>query len=530
MTTITMKKSFLFLLLATAAFGMLQCVVSCNNDDYSSTESNVPSVPKVYPGTYKFEVSVLKGQWEEGDKILVRGTNGSNAQTITLTKDDISADKKTATAKLGEAVTSGFVYPDGLYAAYPADAVRAESGTTDAEFAFETYDGLLAVAYLAGDTFAFKDASSYMTFSLGDGYDSFTLVGNMYPGLCYNKTFYVTYSSADELISAPSTDGNPFREGTVTGSEVKLWFPGGFGFTKGYTIYAGKDGEWPKAYTVNKDASVWAGTKLELGDITSKLQDYTGPGPRMPKMGQMTRYPVKFNELSGICLSEDQTFIWGVGDDGSIAKISLEGQVLSEKWIGCDLEAISRNTDTEDLIVGIEDLCNPSGTTTKIYSYNGIGRIPSPDFNKVQELFRIDQAKNYNNAGIEGVSYYKDGLAFAGAQADGHLFLYNLESGEKIWDKRMRSLYPAMKEIADICYDPLTDWMWIIDSEAHKIFVFSDEGDKMIGAYALKTRSNEESLFVDHAHSCVWVGDDAGSTSYIYKYDFSGLDEFALIR
>jgi hypothetical protein len=33
---------------------------------------------------------------------------------------------------------------------------------------------------------------------------------------------------------------------------------------------------------------------------------------------------------------------------------------------------------------------------------------------------------------------------------------------------------------------------------------------------------------VDHKNQCVWVGDDYGSTSYIYKYELSGMDDFLI--
>ena len=52
----------------------------------------------------------------------------------------------------------------------------------------------------------------------------------------------------------------------------------------------------------------------------------------------------------------------------------------------------------------------------------------------------------------------------------------------------------------------------------------------MLGYYSLKTKSNEESICVDHVHSCVWIGDDYGSTSYLYKYEMSGLDDAILAK
>ena len=44
----------------------------------------------------------------------------------------------------------------------------------------------------------------------------------------------------------------------------------------------------------------------------------------------------------------------------------------------------------------------------------------------------------------------------------------------------------------------------------------------------LRGIENPESVCVDHKHSCIWVGDDYGSTSYLYRFDFTGLDDAIL--
>ena len=73
-------------------------------------------------------------------------------------------------------------------------------------------------------------------------------------------------------------------------------------------------------------------------------------------------------------------------------------------------------------------------------------------------------------------------------------------------------------------------WSIQIDSESHKFFALTGDGEHLLGTYALKTRSNEESICVDHKNQCVWVGDDYGSTSYIYKYDFTGLNDAVISK
>ena len=122
-----------------------------------------------------------------------------------------------------------------------------------------------------------------------------------------------------------------------------------------------------------------------------------------------------------------------------------------------------------------------------------------------------------------------DGLVYSGMQTASELYCVNLETGEVLWKKGMRSIFPAITEIADLCYDPLTDWLWIIDSEAKKIFALTGDAETILGSYSIKATDNPESVCIDHRNNCIWVGDDCGDPSLLYKYEFTGLDD-AIIK
>ena len=94
-----------------------------------------------------------------------------------------------------------------------------------------------------------------------------------------------------------------------------------------------------------------------------------------------------------------------------------------------------------------------------------------------------------------------------------------------IWRKGLREKFSVITEIADLCYDPLTDWLWVIDSESLRFFALTGDAESMLGFYSARGISNPESVCVDHKNSCIWVGDDYGSTSYLYRFDFTGLDD-----
>lgn len=546
-----MNKTFLPLLTLAAALTILPCFVSCDKtqqpDQGKEQEKDKdPDKDKDKPeddgkpkaGDYTFTVSPMKGKWEAGDKILVHGSYGPAAKTYTLQASNISSDGKTATIKLEGEILEYFAAPDHLYAAWPGEVVKAEDGLMDATTTFTKADIPLAQAYLQGTNFTFDDACAAITFSVSGGYDKVIIAGAQRPGLRFQE-YTNTHSTSETSFSKVTSDGYPFRETTLAGDgkTTTIWFPGGVTLTGGFTLYFGKDGAWPVTYTYTfpensdfKNGNVKAGKTLALGDVSASLAEYTGPKPSMPEMGQRTKYAIKFNELSGLCLSSDGSFLWGLGDGSEIAKISFQGELVATASLktttnsSIDSEAISLRYDNGDLMIGGE----PSSVLR--IPKDGAGDVfKESSYKSVEALFKIDDAKNFGNAGLEGLTYYKDGLVYAGTQTGSYLYLCDIATGEVKWRKGLREIFPTITEIADLCYDPLTDWLWIIDSESRRFFALTGDAETMLGFYSVRGIENPESICVDHKNSCIWVGDDYGSTSYLYRFDFTGLDDAVLI-
>ena len=554
-----MKKNILPVLTLAASLTLLPCFQSCTKTDDPEKDPEQQKDPepeddgKPKAGDYTFTVSPLKGKWEAGDQILVHGSYAPSAETFTLKASDISSDGKTATVKLGDKLFEYLAAPDNLYAAWPASAVKPEDGLMDATTSFSVANILLAQAYLEGTNFQFDDASAAITFSVTGGYDRVLIAGAQRPGLRFTQ-YSNEHSSSMTSFARVATDGYPFREEPLAGDgkTTTFWFPGGVTLKGGFTLYFGKDGTWPVTYTYDseegfKNGTLKAGNVLALGDITAKLAAYDGPAPKMPEMVKHTKYAVKFNELSGICVDPSGDFLLCLGDGSEIAKVSVAGDLLettdlytfdSEKEIAytIDSEGLSVNYDTGDLLISGEPnvVCRiPSADLASLFSWEfhakkvGSKTVDGTvkGYNGVKSLFNIADASGFGNSGAEGCTYYKDGLVYIGTQTGSYLYLCNLETGEVLWRKGLREMHTVITEIAGLCYDPLTDWLWVIDSESHKFFALTGDGEKLLGTYALKTKSNEESICVDHKNHCVWVGDDYGSTSYIYKYEFTGLDD-----
>lgn len=503
------------------------CTQKSEAEEPDSEEVNVVDDGKPKAGEYTFIASPLKGQWKAGDQIYVHGSYGPAAQVLTLKASDISADGKSATLKL----ENGLDYvsaPDYLYAAWPASCVMKEDGLMDAHTTFEKADCLLAQAYLEGTRFQFDDASALISFTVNGDFDRVSIAGVRRPGLRF--TAYTNqHSTAQTSFSKVGTDGYPFREEPIGSDKTEIWFPGGVSLEDGFTLYFGKDGAWLKSFSYSEDAILKAGKKLELGDITSRLSAYSGPAPKMPEMGNRTKYTIKLNEVSGLCLSEGNDFLWALGDGSEMGKISIEGELLAKTKLRTtsgstlDSEGISLRYDTGDLLIGGEP-----GSVYSIPAKDVPSVFAESTFRGVVSLFSIPDAKNFGNAGVEGMTYYKDGLCYAGAQTGSYLFCCKVETGEVLWKKNLREKHPVITEIAGLCYDPLTDWLWVIDSESRRMFALTADAEQLLGFYSVKGIDNPESVCVDHAHSCIWVGDDYGSTSYLYRYDFTGLDDFII--
>ena len=540
-----MKKNFLSILALAASLTLLIPACTKPNDDQGNDpkegqegKEDPPvddGTPK--PGDYTFTVSPLKGKWEAGDQIVVHGSYGPAAKTYTLQASNISSDGKTATLKLEADIFEYLAAPDNLYAAWPASAVEANDGLMDATTSFSVANILLAQAYLEGKNFAFDDACAAITFSVTGGYDCVLIAGAQRPGLRF-KGYSNAHSTHETSFVKAVTDGYPFREEPLAaeGKTTTFWFPGGVTFKGGFTLYFGKDGAWPAVFTYASEegfqnGTLKAGRTLDLGDITAKLTAYDGPEPKMPEMGKNTRYAVQFNELSGICVNTEGDFLWALGDGSEICRVSIDGKLIEKAGLRTtsnstiDSEGLTINYDTGDLLIGGEP-----NVVCKIPQKEIENIFKSSTFKGVESLFSIADAKNFGNSGLEGFTYYKKsaeghGLAYAGTQTGSYLYLCDLETGEVLWRKGLREKHTVITEIAGLCYDPLTDWLWVIDSESHRFFALTGDGEQLLGAYALKTKSNEESICVDHKNQCIWVGDDYGSTSYIYKYEFTGLDD-----
>lgn len=239
-----------------------------------------------------------------------------------------------------------------------------------------------------------------------------------------------------------------------------------------------------------------------------KTEKSTGGKPRKyPEMGVCQVIKARVEELSGLCMTKDSTALWAVGDEGAICKVSFSGAVTPVMKTRLDAEGITLNPATGDLYIAVE-------------GDQMVCRLKAPDYQRLDTLFYIKEAveKDFDNNGLEGISFYKDSLLFVGSQEDALLWTCKLD-GTIVSRRSLMDETSLIEEIAGLCYDPVKNWLWVTDSDACKLFLFSAETFDLLASYDVPSIENAESICVDRTHGYVWVGSDEDSPK-LYRFSF----------
>ena len=243
--------------------------------------------------------------------------------------------------------------------------------------------------------------------------------------------------------------------------------------------------------------------KLYLFTISVLALAACGTAPKMPVMGEREVFDVNVEEISGICLNADRTALLAIGDQGTVKQISFTGEVSHILDYFADMEGITLDPNTGDMYIAAE-------------WDQGVLKLDAPDYQNASMQFYVQEAidDQYKNSGLEGISYYKDDIFFIGSQEHANLWQYR-KDGTMI---SKISLSEFADEIAGLCYDPVADWLWVIDSNFVKIYICT-VGGKLLATYDLEDIENAESICVDRERNCVWVGSDEDSPK-LYRYSF----------
>lgn len=262
-------------------------------------------------------------------------------------------------------------------------------------------------------------------------------------------------------------------------------------------------------------------------------EEYSGQ-PTQPKdlpvMGKYTKYVLgksgsdMVEELSGLCLSKDGDFLWGVHDKGTLYRINFDGTFVKQWYREADFEGLTMDPATGDLYIGLES------------SSKSVYRVPAPGYNAKDDNFtiKVEGVEDMGNSGCEGITWHKGNLYF-GTQTGARLFEYKLD-GTMLWKKSLRDVTSTISEVGDLCYDPVSDYLWVLDSNSNKdkpqylpytLYLFNGDGSKLLSTYSLANFANwnPEAVCVDHKNNCIWIGDDcdSGNPSWLHKVEFTNL-------
>ena len=228
----------------------------------------------------------------------------------------------------------------------------------------------------------------------------------------------------------------------------------------------------------------------------------------MPVMGSCQVISTKVEELSGLCMNQDTTGFWAVGDEGDLCQVSFSGIVTRVLHTRLDFEGVTIDPATGDLYVVVE-------------GDQMVCRIAAPAYKAIDTLFYVQEAVegDFDNNGLEGIAWYKDGQLFVGSQEDALLWIYKTD-GTMVRRVKLTGETSQIEEVAGLFYDAKKDWLWVTDSDAGKLFIFSVGEFDLLASYDVAFIDNAECICVDRAHNCVWVGSDEDSPR-LYKISFS---------
>lgn len=237
--------------------------------------------------------------------------------------------------------------------------------------------------------------------------------------------------------------------------------------------------------------------------LLSTIAD-AGPADKLPRMVSVTFIETAVPEVSGLCLAPTGDGMLAASDENGLYHVAWDGTTTPffiEDDMDC--EGVTIDPVTHDVYFIVEWA-------------QEVRRLRAPEYDTSELFGIITEAGLGTNDGLEGITWYKDGILLVGNQRR-PIRMFTLTSSGEILDRRDLT---GTKEIADLCYDPARDVLWIADSVQRTLNLCTLEG-KVRASWSVSFIDNGESIYVDHEHGCLWVGDD--TTSRIYKILFEGL-------
>ncbi|MCA9436255.1 MAG: SdiA-regulated domain-containing protein [Candidatus Omnitrophica bacterium] len=215
-------------------------------------------------------------------------------------------------------------------------------------------------------------------------------------------------------------------------------------------------------------------------------------------------YAKEIAEPSGITYHPDKEALVVVGDEGQIATVSLEGEVLLLKNLGGDLEGVTADADHHALYA-VDEKANE----ILVLDWETLDRV---DTLSLEPVIREAGLSTDLNDGFEGIAYQpsegaKPGILWLGHQRRPTVLIPLELEGDP---PRVRTGVPIevdLPEISGLCVDPKTDELWIACDKEDACFRVSTEGE-IIEKRKIRGKNQEGIAILPNGDW--WIADDSG--------------------
>lgn len=198
-------------------------------------------------------------------------------------------------------------------------------------------------------------------------------------------------------------------------------------------------------------------------------------------------------EPSGICIGADPEILFIISDDGTIAAVSTEGELLyARRFPSMDFEGVTFDFQTGTLLVLEEKkstiyLVNP-GTLEILSSWKIPGKI---------------------NGSYEGIAWKPDGSLYLVNQVHRHYksdaeILHIQESDGKLSLTRFNT---GIRDQSGIYADPAEGLLFLISDFENRMYILDENG--VVLEKIILPGESQEGIAID-AHGTIYIAQDAG--------------------
>lgn len=227
-------------------------------------------------------------------------------------------------------------------------------------------------------------------------------------------------------------------------------------------------------------------------------QEEQGEGGAQPREFTVESYealPTEVKELSSLCFNQSGDGFYAVGDEGAVYEIGLNGdtkKVLFNKG-NHDWEGVERHS---------------SGILLMDETESVLYRLSSGNLSRVADI--PIPGGGASGKGPEGIMCVGD-VVYVGNQAQPtRIVKYDIAEGKTVGQLDIKFV---KKYISDLCYDPVDNTMWVIDSKGPAFYHCTLEG-VLLATYNIPFVDQAEALVIDHTAGIAWVGCDTSSKLY----------------